>query len=59
MAVKIIDKLRLKNENLKPLGQEIRILSRLSEKEHPNIVKLYHVIDTKYKLYLVMGKLNS
>lgn len=29
-------------------------MSRLSEKEHPNIVKLYQVIDTKTKLYLVM-----
>lgn len=54
VAVKIIDKLRLNNENLHQLGQEIRLLSRLSEKEHPNIVKLYQVIDTKTKLYLVM-----
>ena len=54
VAVKIIDKLRLNNENLQQLGQEIRLLSRLSEKEHPNIVKLYQVIDTKTKLYLVM-----
>jgi len=54
VAVKIIDKLRLNHENLQQLGQEIRLLSRLSEKEHPNIVKLYQVIDTKTKLYLIM-----
>ncbi|RWS05354.1 protein kinase-like protein 6, partial [Dinothrombium tinctorium] len=54
VAVKIIDKARLNNEGLQQLGLEIRLLSRLSEHEHPNIVKLYQVIDTKTKLYLVM-----
>ncbi|XP_053214588.1 serine/threonine-protein kinase SIK2-like [Panonychus citri] len=54
VAVKIIDKMKLKKEGLRQLGLEIKLLSRLSEKEHPNIVKLYQVIDTKTKLYLVM-----
>ncbi|RWS25908.1 protein kinase-like protein 6 [Leptotrombidium deliense] len=54
VAVKIIDKAKLGNEGLQQLGLEIRLLSRLSEQEHPNIVKLYQVIDTNMKLYLVM-----
>lgn len=55
VAVKVIDKTKLNNEGLQQLGLEIRLLSRLSEQQHPNIVKLYQVIDTKTKLYLVMG----
>lgn len=54
VAVKIIDKTKLNKEGLQQQSQEVRLLSRLSEYEHPNIVKLYQVIDTKTKLYLVM-----
>ena len=57
VAVKVVDKTKLNNEGLHQLGLEIRLLSRLSEHQHANIVKLYQVIDTKTKLYLVMGKL--
>lgn len=53
VAMKIIEKSRLNNDSLKQLGTEIRILFRLSEYEHPNILKLYQTIDTEDKLYLV------
>lgn len=53
--MKIIDKTRLDVTHLQQLGLEIRLLRILSENEHPNIVKLYQVIDTKTKLYLVTG----
>ena len=44
VAVKIIDKTKLNKEGLLQQSQEVRILSRLSQHEHPNIVKLYQVI---------------
>lgn len=56
VAVKIIDKTKLNAEALQQHSLEVKLLSRLSEHEHPNIVKLYQVINTKTKLYLVMGK---
>ena len=55
VAIKIIDKAKLNKEGLQQLGIEIRLWSRLSEHEHENVVKLYQVIDTRTKLYLVMG----
>ncbi|CAG2111376.1 unnamed protein product, partial [Medioppia subpectinata] len=54
VAIKIIDKAKLNKEGLQQLGIEIRLWSRLSEHEHQNVVKLYQVIDTRTKLYLVM-----
>ncbi|CAG2179122.1 unnamed protein product, partial [Oppiella nova] len=54
VAIKIIDKAKLNKEGLQQLGIEIRLWSRLSEHEHENVVKLYQVIDTRTKLYLVM-----
>lgn len=56
VAIKIIDKSKLNKENLEQLKHEISLWSILSEHEHPNIVKLYQCIDTRTKLYLVMGK---
>lgn len=53
VAIKVIEKSRLNHDSLIQLGSEIKILFRLSEYEHPNILKLYQTIDTKYKLYLV------
>lgn len=55
VALKIIDKSRLNRENVEQLGLEIRLLQILSDHEHPNIMKLYQVIDTKAKLFLVTG----
>lgn len=53
VAIKIIEKFRLNNDSLNQLGTEIRILFRLSEYEHPNILKLYQTIDSEDKLFLV------
>lgn len=53
VAIKIIEKSRLNPDSLNQLGTEIRILFRLSEYEHPNILKLYQTIDSEDKLYLV------
>lgn len=53
VAIKIIEKSRLNNDSLHQLGTEIRILFRLSEYEHPNILKLYQTIDSEDKLFLV------
>jgi serine/threonine protein kinase len=53
VAIKIIEKSRLNSDSLNQLGTEIRILFRLSEYEHPNILKLYQTIDTEHKLYLI------
>lgn len=57
VAIKIIDKAKLNKEGLDQLSSEIRLWSQISEREHPNVVKLYQCIDTRTKLYLVMGKL--
>lgn len=53
VAIKIIEKSRLNKDSLNQLGTEIRILFRLSEYEHPNILKLYQTIDTEDRLFLV------
>ncbi|KAJ3021939.1 Map microtubule affinity-regulating kinase [Thoreauomyces humboldtii] len=51
VAVKIIDKTTLDEKKLSKLYREVRIMKLL---HHPNIVKLYEVIETKYTVYLVM-----
>lgn len=51
MAVKIIDKTQLDEKKLSKLYREVRIMKLL---HHPNIVKLYEVIETKYTIFLVM-----
>ena len=56
VAIKIIDKIKLAKDVLGQLRHEIRLWSILSEHEHPNVVKLYQCIDTRSKLYLVMGQ---
>lgn len=56
VAVKIVDKTKLTPESLQQHNLEVKLLSRLSEHEHPNIVRLYQVINTKNKLYMVMGE---
>ena len=40
MAIKIIDKSRLDQENLKKVFREVEIMKQL---DHPNIIKLYQV----------------
>lgn len=53
VAIKIIEKSKLNDENLNQLGTEIKILFRLSDHEHPNILKLYQTIDTRSRLFLI------
>jgi len=51
VAIKIIDKTQLNAGSLQKLFREVRIMKTL---DHPNIVKLYQVIETEKTLYLVM-----
>ncbi|XP_042185319.1 serine/threonine-protein kinase MARK2 isoform X1 [Oncorhynchus tshawytscha] len=51
VAVKIIDKTQLNSSSLQKLFREVRIMKLLN---HPNIVKLFEVIETEKTLYLVM-----
>ena len=50
MAIKIIDKSKLDKTNLEKVYREVEILKLL---KHPNIIKLYQVMETKSMLYLV------
>lgn len=50
VAIKIIDKTQLDETNLKKVYREVQIMKLLS---HPNIIKLYQVMETKNMLYLV------
>ena len=53
VAIKIINKNKLKNKtsNIKQIIQEIKSLSSLN---HPNIIKIYEVIDTLQYIFIVM-----
>ncbi|XP_071079511.1 MAP/microtubule affinity-regulating kinase 3-like isoform X12 [Haliotis cracherodii] len=51
VAIKIIDKTQLNPSSLQKLFREVRIMKWL---DHPNIVKLFEVIETEKTLYLVM-----
>ncbi|RNA05452.1 serine threonine- kinase MARK2 isoform X4, partial [Brachionus plicatilis] len=51
VAIKIIDKTQLNQSSLQKLFREVKIMKCL---DHPNIVKLYEVIQTEKTLYLVM-----
>ncbi|XP_026279659.1 serine/threonine-protein kinase SIK3 isoform X2 [Frankliniella occidentalis] len=50
VAIKIIDKTRLDEENLKKIFREIQIMTKL---RHPNIIRLYQVMETEKIIYLV------
>ena len=50
VAIKIIDKSKLDKTNLEKVYREVEILKLL---KHPNIIKLYQVMETKSMLYLV------
>ncbi|XP_062378525.1 MAP/microtubule affinity-regulating kinase 3a isoform X1 [Sardina pilchardus] len=51
VAIKIIDKTQLNPTSLQKLFREMRIMKLLN---HPNIVKLFEVIETEKTLFLVM-----
>ncbi|XP_053329425.1 MAP/microtubule affinity-regulating kinase 4 isoform X3 [Spea bombifrons] len=51
VAIKIIDKTQLNPSSLQKLFREVRIMKGLN---HPNIVKLFEVIETEKTLYLIM-----
>jgi MAP/microtubule affinity-regulating kinase len=51
VAIKVIDKTTLDEKKLSKLYREVRIMKML---HHPNIVKLYEVIETKFTVFLVM-----
>ena len=50
VAIKIIDKSKLDKSNLEKVYREVEVLKLL---KHPNIIKLYQVMETKSMLYLV------
>ncbi|ESN99263.1 hypothetical protein HELRODRAFT_67067, partial [Helobdella robusta] len=50
VAIKIIDKNRLDEDNLKKIYREVQILKLL---DHPHIIKLYQVMETANMLYIV------
>lgn len=50
VAIKIIDKLKLDSLSREHLFQEVKCMKLV---QHPNVVRLYEVIDTNSKLYLI------
>jgi len=51
VAVKVIDKLKLDEISRAHLFQEVKCMKLVF---HPNIIRLYEVIDTQTKLYLIL-----
>ncbi|KAL3114573.1 hypothetical protein niasHT_014380 [Heterodera trifolii] len=51
VAVKVIDKTRLDPVSQAHMMQEVRCMKLV---QHPNIVRLYEVIDTQTKLFLIL-----
>uniref|UniRef100_A0A8D2LCC8 non-specific serine/threonine protein kinase n=1 Tax=Varanus komodoensis TaxID=61221 RepID=A0A8D2LCC8_VARKO len=51
VAVKVIDKSKLDSGAAAQLLQEVRCMKLV---QHPNVVRLYEVIDTHAKLYLIL-----
>eukprot|EP00123_Amoebidium_parasiticum_P001587 comp12715_c0_seq1/m.7814 comp12715_c0_seq1/g.7814 ORF comp12715_c0_seq1/g.7814 comp12715_c0_seq1/m.7814 type:complete len:669 (-) comp12715_c0_seq1:568-2574(-) len=50
VAVKIVDRNKVKEKDLKTLVREMQVLKLLS---HPHVVRLYEIIDTEAAFYLV------
>ncbi|CAB4068758.1 SNRK [Lepeophtheirus salmonis] len=51
VAVKVIDKLKFDSSTRVQTLQEVRLMKLV---QHPNVVRLYEVIDTPSKLYLIL-----
>ncbi|XP_037948441.1 SNF-related serine/threonine-protein kinase [Teleopsis dalmanni] len=51
VAVKVVDKTKLDEVSKSHLFQEVRCMKLV---QHPNVVRLYEVIDTQTKLYLIL-----
>ncbi|KAK0098691.1 hypothetical protein PV326_005102 [Microctonus aethiopoides] len=56
VAIKIIDKTQLDSTNLEKVYREVEIMKQL---EHPHIVKLYQVMQTKNMIYMVCEYANK
>ena len=50
MAIKIIDKTQLDEENLQKIVREVQVMKLL---RHPHIIRLYQVMETERNMYLV------
>ncbi|XP_066943842.1 serine/threonine-protein kinase SIK2-like isoform X1 [Macrobrachium rosenbergii] len=50
VAIKIIDKSQLDSTNLQKVHREVKVLKSL---DHPHIIKLYQVMESKNMIYLV------
>lgn len=50
VAIKIIDKTKLNEDNLKKIFREVQIMMQL---RHPHIIRLYQVMETDQMIYLV------
>ena len=50
VAIKVIDKMKLDEVSKAHLYQEVRCMKLVT---HPSIIRLYEVIDTQTKLYLI------
>jgi calcium-dependent protein kinase len=55
-ACKYISKLKMNEKTLKRTLREINMLKKL---DHPNIIKLYEVYESKRSIYLIMEKCNG
>lgn len=51
MAIKILDKTRLDGQSQRMLSREISSMEIL---QHPNVVRLYEVVETPSRMYLVL-----
>ncbi|XP_061117934.1 serine/threonine-protein kinase NIM1-like [Conger conger] len=51
VAIKVLDKTRLDQHTLRLLSQEVDSMERL---HHPNVIRLYEVLETPSRLHLVM-----